>query len=182
MLSSLQDNDINRLLLAKRLRMDGHTVVNTTNGQEGLDKVISDRNFDCVLMDLSMPLLNGYEATERIREVEKASPPSPDNQRVSLALNGRIPIFAVSASLYEQQRSKLSDAGMDGWILKPIDFKRLAIILQGVTDFSQRECNRYCPGYNWEIGGWLAPPSTQNSPSRTSPVLDKDSFSTPLPT
>jgi len=66
---------------------------------------------------------------------------------------------------------------MDGWILKPIDFKRLAIILQGVTDFSQRECNRYCAGYNWEIGGWLALPSTQNTPIRTSPARDQDSGS-----
>ncbi|KAJ3881750.1 hypothetical protein F5051DRAFT_473715 [Lentinula edodes] len=151
----VEDNDINRLLLAKRLRMDGHVVVNTTNGQEGLDKVMSDRNFDCVLMDINMPILNGLEASERIREFEKAFPLS-DVQRLSLKLNGRIPIFAVSASLYEHQRSKLSDAGMDGWILKPIDFKRLATILKGVTDLAQRERDRYTPGCNWEVGGWLA--------------------------
>ncbi|KAJ3903582.1 hypothetical protein F5879DRAFT_143125 [Lentinula edodes] len=151
----VEDNDINRLLLAKRLRMDGHVVVNTTNGQEGLDKVMSDRNFDCVLMDINMPILNGLEASERIREFEKAFP-SSDVQRLSLKLNGRIPIFAVSASLYEHQRSKLSDAGMDGWILKPIDFKRLATILKGVTDLAQRERDRYTPGGNWEVGGWLA--------------------------
>lgn len=150
-----KDNDINRLLLAKRLRMDGHVVVNTTNGQEGLDKVMSDRNFDCVLMDINMPILNGLEASERIREFEKTFPLS-DVQRLSLKLNGRIPIFAVSASLYEHQRSKLSDAGMDGWILKPIDFKRLAIILKGVTDLAQRERDRYTTGCNWEVGGWLA--------------------------
>ncbi|KAJ3715391.1 phytochrome-like protein [Lentinula raphanica] len=166
----VEDNDINRLLLAKRLRMDGHTVVNTTNGQEGLDKVISDRNFDCVLMDINMPILNGLEASERIREHEKTVPPSSDDQRLSLLLNGRIPIFAVSASLYEQQRSKLLDAGMDGWILKPIDFKRLAIILKGVTDLDQRKSERYTPGCNWEIGGWLAIPperlSTVPSPMK----------------
>ncbi|KAJ3813329.1 hypothetical protein F5876DRAFT_35338 [Lentinula aff. lateritia] len=150
-----KDNDINRLLLAKRLRMDGHVVVNTTNGQEGLDKVMSDRNFDCVLMDINMPILNGLEASEKIREFEKEFP-SSDVQRLSLKLNGRIPIFAVSASLYENQRSKLSDAGMDGWILKPIDFKRLATILKGVTDLAQRQRDRYTPGCNWEVGGWLA--------------------------
>ncbi|KAF5380673.1 hypothetical protein D9757_007064 [Collybiopsis confluens] len=163
----VEDNDINRLLLAKRLRMDGHTVVNTTNGQEGLDKIISDRNFDCILMDINMPILNGFEASEKIREVELRSP-LPENRRPSFLLNGRIPIFAVSASLYEQQRSKLSDAGMDGWILKPIDFKRLGVILKGVTDPSQRELDRYHPGCNWEIGGWLARTSTQNSPTRAS--------------
>lgn len=47
-----QDNDINRTILAKRLSLDGHTVVNTTNGQEGLEMVKSDRDFDCVLMDI----------------------------------------------------------------------------------------------------------------------------------
>ncbi|KAJ3799044.1 hypothetical protein GGU11DRAFT_534934 [Lentinula aff. detonsa] len=166
----VEDNDINRLLLAKRLRIDGHTVVNTTNGQEGLDKVISDRNFDCVLMDINMPILNGLEASERIRAFEKTAPLSSDDQRLSPMLNGRMPIFAVSASLYEQQRFKLLEAGMDGWILKPIDFKRLATILKGVTDLAQRESDRYTPGCNWEIGGWLAL-SPEESPI-SSPVRD----------
>lgn len=48
----VEDNDINRTILAKRLTLDGHIVVNTTNGQEGLDMVQSDREFDCVLMDI----------------------------------------------------------------------------------------------------------------------------------
>ena len=47
-----QDNDINRTILVKRLSIDGHTVVQTTNGQEGLEMVVSDREFDCVLMDI----------------------------------------------------------------------------------------------------------------------------------
>ncbi|KAJ4491482.1 hypothetical protein C8J55DRAFT_420587 [Lentinula edodes] len=166
----VEDNDINRLLLAKRLRMDGHVVVNTTNGQEGLDKVMSDRNFDCVLMDINMPILNGLEASAKIREFEKELP-SSDVDRLSVKLNGRIPIFAVSASLYEQQRSKLSDAGMDGWILKPIDFKRLATILKGVTDLAQRERDRYTPGCNWEVGGWLAmSPTPSDAPIESTPM------------
>lgn len=49
---SAKDNDINRTILAKRLTLNGHTVVNTTNGQEGLDKVKTDRSFDAVLMDI----------------------------------------------------------------------------------------------------------------------------------
>ncbi|KAK7464699.1 hypothetical protein VKT23_005906 [Stygiomarasmius scandens] len=150
----VEDNDINRAILAKRLRMDGHTVVNTTNGQEGADKVLEDRDFDCVLMDLNMPILDGFESSVRIREIESTDEDAP--RRLSHQLNGRLPIFAVSASLYEAQRDKLSNAGMDGWILKPIDFKRLKIILKGVTDRSQRERDIYHPGCNWEIGGWLA--------------------------
>ncbi|PBK97922.1 hypothetical protein ARMGADRAFT_1162720 [Armillaria gallica] len=149
----VEDNILNQKLLAKRLKLDGHTVVNTMNGQEGLDIMRADRDFDCVLMDLSMPILNGFEATEQIRAVEAKSPASA--LRLSHRLNGRIPIFAVSASLFEQQRDKLSKCGMDGWILKPIDFKRLGVILSGVTDVGQRQRDLYRPGCNWESGGWL---------------------------
>ncbi|KAK0201599.1 hypothetical protein DFS33DRAFT_1385902 [Desarmillaria ectypa] len=149
----VEDNIINQKLLAKRLKLDGHTVVNTMNGQEGLDIVKADRDFDCVLMDLNMPILNGFEATEKIRAVEAESPVS--TLRLSHRLNGRIPMFAVSASLFEQQRDKLLKCGMDGWILKPIDFKRLGVILSGVTDVCQRQRDVYRPGCNWESGGWL---------------------------
>jgi len=105
-----------------------------------------------------MPILNGYEATESIRKVEKASFSLPHpflSRRLSHELNGRIPIFAVSASLIENQRAELCELGMDGWILKPIDFQRLHVILKGVTDSSQREQDVYHPGCSWEIGGWF---------------------------
>lgn len=106
-----------------------------------------------------MPLLNGYEATERIRALEeKVENPNP---RASNLLNGRLPIFAVSASLFEEQREDMYNLGMDGWILKPIDFKRLRLILRGVTDVSQREKDVYKPGRNWELGGWLTKPRGQ---------------------
>ncbi|KAI0373858.1 hypothetical protein BV20DRAFT_988964 [Pilatotrama ljubarskyi] len=151
----VEDNDINRMILAKRLSLDGHTVVNTTNGQEGIEVVQSDRNFDCVLMDIQMPLINGYEATERIRALEKEVELL---DRLSHRLNGRLPIFAVSASLFEHQRDELFRLGMDGWILKPIDFKRLRAILRGVVDPAQRERDVYRPGISWEVGGWLSRP------------------------
>ena len=100
-----------------------------------------------------MPLLNGYEATERIRQLEENS--KKTLERVSQVLNGRIPIFAVSASLLEVQREEMYGLGMDGWILKPIDFKRLRVILRGVTDLAQRDKDVYKSGCNWEHGGWL---------------------------
>ncbi|KAJ7645612.1 phytochrome-like protein [Mycena polygramma] len=153
----VEDNDINRMVLAKRLRLDGHTVVTTTNGQEGLDKVISDRAYDAILMDIQMPILDGYQATERIRAVEKESP--SDNLRLSNRINGgHIPIFAVSASLQDHRREEMANYGMDGWILKPIDFKRLKVILKGVTDPAQRALDLYHPGCSWEAGGWLIEP------------------------
>lgn len=110
-----------------------------------------------------MPILDGFEATERIREFEKTERSASLFRRLSQKLNGRIPIFAVSASLIEQQYDELCDLGMDGWILKPIDFKRLDIILKGVTDLSQRNLDLYRPGCSWEIGGWLVEPQHSHS-------------------
>ncbi len=48
----VQDNDINRLILVKRLKLDGHTVVNTMNGKEGVEMIEVDQAFDCILMDV----------------------------------------------------------------------------------------------------------------------------------
>ncbi|KAJ7163265.1 hypothetical protein C8R46DRAFT_1177450 [Mycena filopes] len=154
----VEDNDINRTVLAKRLRLDGHTVVTTTNGQEGLDKVTSDRAFDAILMDIQMPILDGYAATKRIRALEKCTP-SPDSLRLSNCLNGgHIPIFA-------HRREEMMNYGIDGWILKPIDFKRLKVILTGVTDPAQRQLDIYHPGCSWEGGGWLFDPPSPTSAS-----------------
>lgn len=107
-------------------------------------------------ISIRMPLLNGYEATERIRALEEENKEPP--RRFSHLLNGRLPIFAVSASLREDQREDMFNLGIDGWILKPIDFKRLRIILKGVSDLSQREKDVYHSGCNWEMGGWLTRP------------------------
>jgi CheY-like chemotaxis protein len=105
-----------------------------------------------------MPILNGFEATQRIRQLEATRFPKSD--RLAHLLNGvRIPIFAVSASLLERQRGELEQIGIDGWFLKPIDFGRLSTILRGVTDPVQRLRDEYRAGGSWEIGGWLLQPS-----------------------
>ena len=64
-LIEVQDNDINRMILAKRLSLDGHMVVNTSNGLEGLEVVEADRNFDCVLMDIQYVLASPLLVTFR---------------------------------------------------------------------------------------------------------------------
>lgn len=143
--------------------MAGHTAVTTVNGQEGFDKIKSDNEFDCVLMDILMPILDGFESAEKIREWEQ-SPGYVPADRLSIQLNGRIPIFAVSASLLEKQCDKLISCGMDGWILKPVDHKRLAVLLQGITDPSQRDSDLYYLGFSWEKGGWLSSRSTTSAP------------------
>lgn len=99
-----------------------------------------------------MPLLNGYEATERVRELERGFEPP---RGLSHRLNGRIPIFAVSASLLEEKRQEIANSGIDGWILKPIDFQRLRSVLRGIMDPTQRVKDLYRKDRSWELGGWL---------------------------
>ncbi|KAH8824835.1 hypothetical protein DL96DRAFT_1467371 [Flagelloscypha sp. PMI_526] len=159
----VEDNDINLTLLAKRLTMSGHSVVKTTNGQEGYEAVERDREFDCVLMDIQMPILDGFQCTEKIRELENLRP--QELTRPSQQNNGRIPIFAVSASLLEARRADLAGKGFDGWILKPIDFKRLDVILKGVLDDHQRQLDLYRPGCDWELGGWFGNPGSLETPA-----------------
>ena len=99
-----------------------------------------------------MPLLNGYEATECVRELEKDFEPS---HRLSHQLNGRIPTFAVSASLLEEKRREIINFGIDEWILKPIDFKPIRSVLRRITDPAHRQKDLYREGRSWELGGWL---------------------------
>ncbi|KAL8947238.1 MAG: hypothetical protein Q9222_006462 [Ikaeria aurantiellina] len=109
--------------------------------------------FDVVLMDMQMPIVDGLTATKMIRSFAKSNPHHHVSPRA--ALNGRIPIFAVSASLIERERATYIEAGFDGWILKPIDFTRLNTLLAGIVERETREDCLYRPG-QWERGGWFA--------------------------
>lgn len=99
-----------------------------------------------------MPIVDGLTSTKMIRSFEKSHPTDLLSSRA--ALNGRVPIIAVSASLLERERSKYIDAGFDGWILKPIAFNRLSEIMEGIVDGQVRKENLYRPG-TWERGGWF---------------------------
>lgn len=118
-----------------------------------------------------MPIVDGLTSTKMIRSYEKSHPDSKFSPRA--LSNGRVPIFAVSASLVERERQTYINAGFDGWILKPIDFKRLNIILQGIVDDKIRNSCLYQPG-EWERGGWF---HRRQSPSalhvRTNPSSEK---------
>lgn len=90
-----------------------------------------------------MPIVDGTTATKMIRDHEAQS-----------FENCRISIFAVSASLKESDRQAYIDAGFDGWIMKPIDFRRVHELLQGLDDKDNRESCLYKPSA-WEQGGWF---------------------------
>lgn len=103
-----------------------------------------------------MPILNGLDAVKLIRVMELNSPQR--GAKVippSAALNGRIPVFAVSASLPERQRAELINYGMDGWMVKPVNFKRMRILINGIINTEERSREVYRSGCSWEAGGWF---------------------------
>lgn len=99
-----------------------------------------------------MPIVGGLGSTKMIRAFEA----SEDANRLSsvAANHGRVPIFAVSASLLEREKDTYVEAGFDGWILKPIDFRRLNTLMLGIIDDATRDDCLYAPG-EWERGGWF---------------------------
>ncbi|KAK2627170.1 hypothetical protein QTJ16_003136 [Diplocarpon rosae] len=148
-----EDDPVNSRIILKRLEKSGHHVHHTVNGEE-CASAYGDRAaiFDVVLMDMQMPIVDGLTATKMIRSYEKSHLESNLSPRA--AKNGRVPVFAVSASLVERERQNYINAGFDGWILKPIDFKRLNILLLGIVNDDTRNSCLYKPG-EWERGGWF---------------------------
>jgi DNA-binding response OmpR family regulator len=118
-----------------------------------------------------MPIVDGLSSTKMIRAYER----SKDNKGHSklAAGNGRIPIFAVSASLVESSRQTYIDAGFDGWILKPVDFKRLNTLLMGIFEDDTRNSCLYVSG-EWERGGWLCSRTDETGSQQTTPRAEEE--------
>lgn len=154
-----EDDPINSKIVQKRLTKLGHTVRLTSNGKECAGAFASAaKDFDVILMDLQMPIVDGLLATQMIREFESKMPKDALSERV--VLNGRVPIFAVSASLLEENRNLYIEAGFDGYIMKPIIFNRLNHLFKGLTDTVAREEATYKLDGEWEHGGWFDSPTS----------------------
>ncbi|KAF7529893.1 hypothetical protein PCG10_006224 [Penicillium crustosum] len=144
-----EDDPTNSTIVQKRLERFGHTVHMTSNGKEcAYAYKANPTGFDAVLMDLQMPIVDGLGATQMIREYEQQELAN------DIAPAPRIPIFAVSASLLEENRKMYMETGFDGWVMKPIDFHRVDRLLGGVRLQWVREEVVYRPGV-WEAGGWF---------------------------
>ena len=102
----VEDNEVNVLIARKFLERWKVRLDVATNGQSAVDKV-QQRDYDLVLMDLQMPIMDGYEATQHIRQL-----PDPQKQTV--------PIIALTASVLAEEREKVLAAGMNDYITKPI--------------------------------------------------------------
>jgi CheY-like chemotaxis protein len=120
-----EDNEINALLMRSLLSRLGHHPVITTNGEEALESWLAAKSagaaYDLVLMDIQMPQLDGIETTKRIREREAGQP------------GHRTPVLALTANTLVEDRYACFEAGMDGFLIKPLDREKLADALAGLT-------------------------------------------------
>jgi len=103
-----EDNVLNQKIVSHTLIKNGATVTIAINGTEVI-KEISNRSFDFILMDLYMPEMDGFEATEYIRDT----------------LKNPVPIIALSASNFEGEMRKCINTGMNACIVKPFDIVKL---------------------------------------------------------
>lgn len=108
----VDDNQINRLLLNKVLTRWGINADFAENGLQAVEKIVSNHNYDVVLMDIYMPEMGGVEATGIIRAKEDP-------------YFKELPIIALTASMLNTEVNEMENAGMNDYILKPFDPKNL---------------------------------------------------------
>jgi CheY-like chemotaxis protein len=112
----VEDDAMIREMLARRLKWEGYQVITAANGAHAVTLVQSEP-IDLILMDMGLPVMNGWQATNRI----KASPATC-----------AVPIIALTAYALTEDRRKCIDAGCDDYETKPIDFARLLVKIQGL--------------------------------------------------
>ncbi len=120
-----EDNEINALLMRSLLTRLGHHAVITTNGEAALESWLAAKSagapYDLILMDIQMPQLDGIETTKRIRAREAGQPGRPT------------PILALTANALIEDRYACFEAGMDGFLIKPLDRDKLADALASLA-------------------------------------------------
>ncbi|MBO4915623.1 MAG: response regulator, partial [Oscillospiraceae bacterium] len=110
----VDDNEINREIATLILEEAGFSVDTAENGKEAYEKIAASKpgDYQAVLMDVNMPVMNGYEATKAIRAL-------PEAQLAS------VPILAMTANAFAEDKQAARDAGMDGHLAKPIDLEKI---------------------------------------------------------
>ena len=112
----VEDNEMNRDMLTRRLARRGFAVESATDGAEAVARAAASPP-DVVLMDLNLPVLDGYEATRQLKESPATS---------------RIPVIALSAHAMSDDRERALSAGCDDFDTKPVDLDRLIRKIDGV--------------------------------------------------
>ena len=114
----VEDNDLNMEIAVEILKEYGFSITTVENGKEAVEKISSSKkgDFDIVLMDIQMPLMNGYEVTKHIRALDKK-------------WQAQIPIIAMTANAFDEDRKTAAECGMDGFISKPINLEEVIQVL-----------------------------------------------------
>jgi CheY-like chemotaxis protein/anti-sigma regulatory factor (Ser/Thr protein kinase) len=107
----VEDSPVNRLLAIRLIEKHQHTCAVAVNGREALERIANEK-FDCVLMDVQMPEMDGLEATTAVRERERQT-------------GGHLPIIAMTAHAMAGDSERCLASGMDGYITKPINSRDL---------------------------------------------------------
>ena len=105
----VEDNEMNRDMLSRRLERRGYQIVMAVDGLQGVE-MASSESPDLILMDMSLPVIDGWEATQRIKADERTK---------------AIPVIALTAHAMSGDREKALEAGCDDYDIKPIELPRL---------------------------------------------------------
>ena len=105
----VEDNELNRDMLSRRLSRMGYEIVMAFDGEEGV-RMAEEQSPDLILMDMSLPVIDGWEATRQVR----ANPETKD-----------IPIIALTAHAMQEDKNRALEAGCKDFDTKPVDLKRL---------------------------------------------------------
>ena len=116
----VEDDDISRTAIVKMLAEKGYSVDIAQNGQEAVKKA-EKKTYDAILMDIQMPIMNGREATRRIREMEGAS--------------RHTPIIALTAYALKCDRERFLSMGIDEYIAKPVNMEELYYTLDNINNY-----------------------------------------------
>lgn len=121
----VEDNPVNRLLVTRLIAKQGHTATVVMNGRDALD-ALEKEHVDCVLMDVQMPVMDGFETTALIREKERNG-------------GGHVPVIAMTAHAMAGDRERCLTAGMDDYVAKPLNTKELFSTVERVVTAARAE-------------------------------------------
>ncbi|MBQ9504796.1 MAG: response regulator [Lachnospiraceae bacterium] len=119
----VDDNNINRQIARGILKAYGFVIDDAENGQEAVEKIEGSESgyYDLVLMDVRMPVMNGYEATRKIRAMEDET-------------KAKLPVIAMTANSFEEDIKAAKDVGMDAHIAKPIEIPVMMEVLSDILN------------------------------------------------
>jgi len=119
----VEDNDINREMLRRRLVRKGYEVLEAVNGQEAIIKTRSDSP-DLILMDMSLPIMDGWEATTRLKADSATQ---------------KIPIIGLTAHAMAEDKQKVLQAGCNDYASKPVELDNLVLMIERHTESASRK-------------------------------------------